>query len=309
MNEAETPRSKPGDPSKGGGPPSGSAWLPAGQKDARRYPRFPTSGVDVRLRQKGPTALFGLLGKSISGSASDLSEGGIRVSTGVEISVGSSVELSIDASTFKERFTTGGQVRWCRRDPADAFRYLVGIMFVDSDPSLPKTIERLRTCFAPGGRSGDRERKDPSGTQLPRQAAPAPGASSPPPAGASELEPGVWIIAPSAPLAGASLEALEKAVDDILSRGIHGLLVDFGTFPPGSARDIGGFLKIIDRAAVRGVRSVFVVGAPPLREQIAARSAERREFAEDVPSGLRLLAGGAPSGSKENDGPSSRPPS
>ena len=277
--------------------PPGPSGLPPGSREARRHPRFLIFGAVASLRRKGALNLFGLLGSSASATVIDLSEGGARLSIGMELPVDTPIEIQIDIERFKDRIASPGIVRWCLRDPKVPSRHLVGVKFENLDASAVKKIGRMRSFYTSEQCEEFRERKSASERSLPKQPSPDATPSDPRAPLTRELEPGIWIITPRGSLAGTDLDALAKSVEDVLGHDARGLLFDFQATDVASTPDLGRFLKIVDQAAFRGARSVFVGSPPSLTTLIQTRKESQREFAPNIFAGRALLVPTPPPGS------------
>jgi hypothetical protein len=296
---------RPPDPGSGvlkktGARPAGATGLPPGRSEARRHPRFLIFGATVRLQRKGARALFGLLDKGVPGGGVDLSEGGIRVSTGVELPVNTPLEVHLEIAKLKDQLSSGGVVRWCRSDPANPSGYHVGIMFVDVDPAQEKKIGRMRLWFTSDQCIEYRERKDASERKLPKVTATEEVRHVP--EAAAEAGPGLWVVSLTGSLEGSELEAFQSVVDALLGKDVRGLMVDLRNARPGPNRSVSSFIKIIDQAAFRGVRSVFIAAPSSLRTLIEANTNGNREFAPDVTLGRELLESTRPPGPEPDGG-------
>jgi hypothetical protein len=293
----ETASPKFDESKKSTGRAPGPSGLPPGSREARRHPRFLVYGAVASLRRKGARSLFGLLGGSASGQVIDLSEGGARLSIPAELPVDTPIELQIDIERFKDRIASPAIVRWCHRDPAAPSRHLVGVKFDTLDASAVKKIGRMRSFFTSEHCEEFRERKSASERHLPKQPSPEEPPSDPRAPIARELEPGIWIISPRGSLAGSDLDALAKSVEDVLGHDARGLLLDLQAADVASTPDLTRFLRIVDQAAFRGARTVFVGSPPSLTTLIQGRKDSEREFAPNIFAGRTLLVPTAPPGS------------
>ncbi len=80
-------------------------------KDKRRYPRMKKK-LNVSFYKKW---LFIFKGQTNAAEVQDVSKGGVRINTGVELSRGEGVSLLVKSKQMRDTLEFGGRVVWVKR--------------------------------------------------------------------------------------------------------------------------------------------------------------------------------------------------
>ncbi|MDA1087654.1 MAG: PilZ domain-containing protein [Verrucomicrobia bacterium] len=100
------------------------------EMDRRRHARAAYE-ADVRVKLYTVSGYVDLADKVLYCCTADLSESGIRLSSDIEIPVGSVLEMSVVSEDPAKVFTHRGEVRWVF-DDIDPGKFLLGIEFIQS---------------------------------------------------------------------------------------------------------------------------------------------------------------------------------
>lgn len=103
--------------------------LPAGI-ERRRHERVAYE-TDVRVKLYTVSGYVDLADKVLYCRTADLSESGIRLSSDIEIPVGSELEMSVVSEDPPKAFTHRGEVRWVL-DDVDPGKFSIGIEFIQA---------------------------------------------------------------------------------------------------------------------------------------------------------------------------------
>lgn len=262
---------------------------PPGRAERRRHPRFLIFNAPAHVTLKNRSSLLGLRKVEAPGAAIDLSEGGVKIATALQVPEGSLVDLRIEFAKFKDNVCSEGVVMSSRSDPTDPSRYLLGIMFVGLDPSVPKKIGHIRQWFTSDYCAEYREHRPASDKSI---AVPADyrGSLAPDPlsAQAEELEPGLWGFTLKGSLEG-DVEPVDKVMLHAAERRATGFLIDLKGARARSAKGLDPFLRLVDEAGRRGIRVLLAAVPPALKELFDQRSDRKRNFVPDVALGKSLL--------------------
>ena len=106
-------------------------------ENKRRHPRAPTRCM-IRYRDPAERDVR----KSELSTARDLSEGGVRFTSGKKFEVGDIIDLEISCPNFPDPVHAQGEIQW-NRELRKGFLYENGVQFLDLSPEGQETIHEI----------------------------------------------------------------------------------------------------------------------------------------------------------------------